>query len=98
MEGVKCASISLFRELDLDLLVIARCAPGNSWVNLAERIMSLLNLGLQNCALERGTDDGKFFSANSMAQIWDLVSKKPELKDKWVNTSSDWRQVQKTLS
>ena len=30
LESVKCASIALFKELDLDMLVIARCAPGNS--------------------------------------------------------------------
>lgn len=35
------------------MLILARCAPGHSWRNPAERIMSLLNIGLQNCSLER---------------------------------------------
>jgi hypothetical protein len=53
LESVKCASICLFKEMNLDMLILARCAPGHSWCNPAERCMSLLNLGLQNCALER---------------------------------------------
>lgn len=32
---------------DLDALVLARNAPGHSWRNPAERVMSVLNLGLQ---------------------------------------------------
>ena len=86
LESVMCATIALFRELDLDMVVIARCAPGNSWVNPAERIMSILNLGLQNCALERGPDENAFKNCNSMSQIRDIVTKKPELKDQWVRS------------
>lgn len=52
-EAVKCANICIFSELNLDLLIHGRCAPGHSWTNPAERIMSILNLGLQNCALSR---------------------------------------------
>lgn len=47
------SAICLFKELDLDLYVAARCAPGQSWINPAERVMSILNIGLQNCALSR---------------------------------------------
>jgi len=84
LESVKCASICLFRELDLDMMILARCAPGNSWVNPAERVMSILNLGLQNCALERA-DDASFKSVNSMSQRRELIGKKPELRGKWVD-------------
>lgn len=66
------------------MIVLAPCAPGNSWVNPAERIMSIINLGLQNCALERQNEDGAFKSASIMSQIRELISKNPELKDKWV--------------
>ena len=45
--------IALFRASHFDLLVAGRCAPGQSWMNPVERIMSLLNLALQNVALER---------------------------------------------
>lgn len=35
------------------MLVLCRCATGHSWRNPTERVMSLLNIGLQNCSLER---------------------------------------------
>ena len=50
LESVKCSLIAVFKELDLDMLIAARCAPGQSWTNPAERMMSILNIGLQNCA------------------------------------------------
>lgn len=53
LEEVKCASICIFRELNLDMLILGRCAPGHSYINPAERVMSILNLGVQNVALER---------------------------------------------
>jgi hypothetical protein len=48
LESVKCASIRLCKEMNLHMLILAPCAPGQSWCNLAERYMSLLNLVLQN--------------------------------------------------
>lgn len=33
--------------------VAARCASCKFWINPAERVMSILNIGLQNCALSR---------------------------------------------
>lgn len=39
--------------MNLDMLIHVRCAPGHSWTNPAERIMSILNIGLQNVSLER---------------------------------------------
>lgn len=35
------------------MLIHVRCAPRQSWTNPAERIMSILNIGLQNVSLER---------------------------------------------
>jgi hypothetical protein len=52
-ETVKLSLLSLFIQLDLDMLIALRTAPYNSWVNLAERVMPILNLALQHCALER---------------------------------------------
>lgn len=51
--SVQLSWILLFTSLDLDFLVAARTAPGHSYTNPAERCMSTLNLGLQNCALAR---------------------------------------------
>lgn len=47
----------LFIQLDLDYLVLARNAPGHSWRNPAERIMSVLNLGLQGVGIMRSETD-----------------------------------------
>ena len=57
LQSVKAASICLFNELDLDFMIAARCVPRHSYVNLAERIMGILNLGLQNVATERAPGD-----------------------------------------
>lgn len=53
LENVKCAFMCLFKELNLDMPVLGRCAQGQSLRNPAERVMSLLSLSLQNCSLER---------------------------------------------
>jgi hypothetical protein len=54
-----------------DTLVVARTTPTQSWTNLAERLMSVLNLVMSNCALAReimGDDFGKSMKkCNSMA-------------------------------
>ena len=45
--ATKLALVATFRELDLDHLVVLRCAPNGSAMNKVERAMSvLLNLGL----------------------------------------------------
>lgn len=51
--SVKLALVILFKNLDLDLLIAGRTAPGHSWINPVERIMSTLNLAMQNIALAR---------------------------------------------
>ena len=50
---VQLGLIALFKMLNLDMVIAARCAPGQSWTNPVERQMSILNIALQNCALER---------------------------------------------
>jgi len=51
--SVKLALISLFIELDLDMLIALRTAPSNSWANPVERIMSIVNIGLQGVGVMR---------------------------------------------
>lgn len=43
----------LHRLLDLDVLIALRTAPSNSWANPVERIMSIVNIGLQGVGLMR---------------------------------------------
>ena len=49
--SVKVACITILRALDLDMLVCVRICPYQSWQNMAERIMSTLNLALPNVSL-----------------------------------------------
>lgn len=45
------ALVSFFILSDMDILVAIRGVPNGSWLNKAERCMSILNLGLQDLAL-----------------------------------------------
>ena len=59
-ESVKISHILMFKQLKLDSLVAIWTAPGQSYVNTVEQIMSILNIGFQNVALERedsGSDE-----------------------------------------
>ena len=44
--AVKVASLCLFQALDLDMLICVRTCPYQLWQNLAERVISTLNLAL----------------------------------------------------
>ena len=69
--SVQVASLSLFCSLDLDMLVCVRTCPYQSWTNVAERIMSTLNLALQNVSLAR----------SNMSQRAEAVLKKKKTLD-----------------
>ena len=49
--SVQVALIYLFKALNLDFLVCVRTGPFQSWQNLAEKVMSTVNLALQNMSL-----------------------------------------------
>ena len=88
--SVKLALIILFKRLDLELLVAGRTAPGHSWTNPAERIMSLLNLAFQNAALSRvecASDIEQVLrSCGGMADIRKKSETVAELKTSWVES------------
>ena len=93
LESVKMSNISLFKDLDLDMLIHVRCAPGQSWTNPAERCMALLNLGLQNCALSRDKCHDEevekvVSSANSMRSVREQAEKTTNLKEQWLDAVS----------
>lgn len=58
--SVKLANICLFRNLDLDMLVHVQTCPYQSWQNVAECVMSTLNLALQNVSLSRQSMPSEF--------------------------------------
>lgn len=50
---VQCCLLALFKIGDFDIMNVGRCAPHQSYMNPAERCMSLLNIGLQGLSLDR---------------------------------------------
>ena len=51
--SVQVSLLCIFLERNLDMLIAIHTCLYQSWQNIAERIMSTLNLGLQNVALAR---------------------------------------------
>lgn len=86
--AVKLALIVLFKRLGLEMLVAGRTAPGHSWTNPAERIMSLLNLAFQNAALSRNECSSDMEqvlrSCGGMADIRKKAETVKDLKAGWI--------------
>ena len=79
--SVQVALLCLFVSLDLDMLVVARTCPYQSWQNIAERIMSALNLALMNVSLARKelspTLEPLICSKKTMADVRQLIATNP---------------------
>ena len=82
--SVQVSIVCLFLRLNLDMIIAVRCAPHQSWTNLAERCMSILNLALQNVALQRESMPEEFekcaSDVSSLSELRNLASSKPEFK------------------
>ncbi|XP_060585359.1 uncharacterized protein LOC132741240 isoform X2 [Ruditapes philippinarum] len=80
--SVQFAAILEFIALDLDMFIACRTAPNQSYNNPAERVMSLLNLGLQNVSLCRAEmDPGNEMLMKSMTSLKKIRNcGKPSLK------------------
>lgn len=86
---VQCALLSLFRVLDLDILNVGRCAPNQSYINPAERCMSLLNLGLQGLATERdhvGEFENIIKSCSSMKTLREKAKQQQGVKEMYLES------------
>ena len=87
---VQLALIALFLKLDLDLLIAVRTPPGHSWKNPVERIMSILNLGMQCIGLMRskmGDDlEDIMKKCNTMEEIRTRSNNEPQLKEELINS------------
>ena len=81
--SVKVSSLTLFCALDLDMLICVRTCPYQSWQNIAERIMSTLNLALQNVSLARTCMTDQFEklvkNSSSLSEIRELIKQYPDL-------------------
>ena len=83
--SVQLCLISLFLLLDLDYLCAARTAPFHSWRNPVERIMSIVNLGLQCVGLARTEMDEEnerlAAKAGSMKESRSIAAKHTSFKE-----------------
>lgn len=84
--SVKLALLCLFLKGDKDMLIAVRTPPYNSWKDPAERIMSILNIGLQSVGLARNTLEDKNLEKNlakcsNMSEIRQLAEKEPSVKN-----------------
>jgi len=81
---VQLSYICLFLALDLDYFIAVRTPPQHSWKNPVERIMSILNLGLQSVGLMRSKmndQSEKLLSkCNTMNEIRKITEENPTLK------------------
>ena len=78
--SVKIAMIALSKFLNLDMLLLARTAPGHSWTNPAEKINCILNLGLYGIGAMRTESSDVEFEAslkrcNGLEDIRKLLSR-----------------------
>ena len=79
--SVQLLLIALFFNLDLDLLVAGRTAPSHSWANPVERIMSIVNLGMQCIGIMREKMSEEFEKAvGSSNNLKDLRSRSVDFK------------------
>ena len=96
-ETVKASLVEVFMQLDLDMLVAIRTAPNHSWVNPAERCMSILNLALQHVALARSEMDKKFESKaknkSSLTALRNLATYDPQFKEAFAQSIGDVRDL-----
>ena len=83
-ESVKIPLIMIFRKINLDFLVAIRTAPGHSYINIVERLMSILNIGFQNMALER--PESQSDDIIKTCKTLEDLRKKPEIKEDWQNS------------
>ena len=81
--SVKVSSLTLFRALNLDMLICVQTCLYQSWQNLTERIMSTLNLALQNVSLARTSMTHQceqlVKNCNSLSDIRKIIQKHPDL-------------------
>ena len=90
--SVKVAMIALFCRLDLDALICIQMCPYQSWTNPAERVMSTLNLALQNVSLMRDSmsepQERAIKYKNTIGAIRSVVEDMPEIEPALLQSTS----------
>ena len=80
-ESVKILVILMLKQLKLDALIAICTAPGQSYVNIVEWIMSIWNIGFQNVALER--EESRYDEEIRKCKDLSKLQQKPTIKDDW---------------
>ena len=79
--------ICLFMSLDLDMLVVARTCPYQSWQNIVERVMSTLNLALMNVSLARKKlpqdQERLIHNKKTLTEVREVTAHFPEVNKLW---------------
>ena len=90
--SVKISLICIFLKLDLDYLCAGRTAPYHSWRNPVERIMSVLNLGLQSVGIARAVMPDEFESevnkCNNLSELRSIASRNSAFSEAVYNSLS----------
>jgi len=84
----QAAQLSFLLLLDLHCFICNRNAPDGSWVNSVERVMSLLNLGLQHTAYARkkcetSRIEKMVHQCNSMSMLREKAQQMPAIESEW---------------
>lgn len=83
-ESVRVPLCTLFkRNPNIDIHIALRTAPGQSYVNYVERIMSILNIALQNCSLTREQLSLVVEEVIQKCKGWEDFRKHPEIRPDW---------------
>src|ERR1700722_3663263 len=92
--------ICLFLKGDFDFLAAVRTAPYHSWTNPAERVMSIINLGLQGVALKRSDmssdSERAFKNLGTMEEIREAASLNQTLNEELKMAIKDTQEILKT--
>jgi hypothetical protein len=82
--SVQLSLICLWLDLDLDFLCAVRTPPKHTWKNPVERIMSIINIGLQGIGIMREKavpNECKLIQCGGLKAIRKMAEKIPALKD-----------------
>ena len=94
--------LHVFLQLDLDYLCVARTAPHHSFHNPAERIMSILNLGLQFVGLARASMseemEEKITFCNSVSEIRCVAKDNNPLRDSLLDSVAPVKTLLSTIT
>ena len=93
---VQCVLLALFKIGDFDILNVGRCAPYQSYINPAERVMSVLNIGLQGLALDRdhaGVFENVLSSCKTMNSVRSKADQHVGLKEYYLKSIAKPRRI-----